>query len=208
MKKAIIFDFDNTLVRNPDSIIQIKGILAKFPLSLNNRYLSEKIKEAVTDFHLCQLLLNEEDVDKAYDEIVKLKVENIKSLYIPQQIERVLQNLASKHLLFVVSARDHISLNLSLRELGIIKYFKKVLGDIRGSINKNDPSAVLNILEEYFITTKDCIYIGDKELDYKLSLAVGCKFIGAAWYKKSTHIPEEFQCHDADTLEEFIEKLL
>ena len=86
--------------------------------------------------------------------------------------------------------------------------FKAALGQRMNKPEKPDPFIIFEIMKECGVDSKDCIYVGDSEYDYKTAHNAGidcviCRygfgFYDQPWLKKATYV--------VDTVEELTELL-
>lgn len=185
--KALFFDFDGTIA---DSSMGIIASLT-YALDINGVGASvteEKIKNAIGPplLPLIQRVLDgkaDEKMSKAiavsYREHYSAKGLFMAELY--EDVEKTLNSLSTKYLLFVVSSKPKEFLEKLMLKLGIIKYFKGVYGPGLGLTPLKKAQLVKNCLEENNVKANECIMIGDKAEDVEAAKANAIKTVGALY---------------------------
>lgn len=187
--KAIIFDVDNTLIEWKDEFIfaltnllksiypditeekikEIDGIIDK-----NEDYLTELSEEKLLNViqTKCHIILPNDFINKLIIEQGKCYYEDIK-------LKEMIESLAKKYDLYVISNWFTETQKLRLENMGIAKYFKLILGSDKNYF-KPDKRCFDVILKIY--KPEECMYVGDNlNLDIIPSLEVGMK---AVWVTK------------------------
>lgn len=73
--------------------------------------------------------------------------------------------------------------------------FTKVYGQREGVPRKPDPAAVHGILEELHVKQKECLYIGDSEVDMKTGCAAEVAAVGVTWGFRTKEVLVENGAH-------------
>ncbi len=182
--KAIIFDLDNTLIDWRDDFVNVlkkilneEGIRDKETIDNINNTLDDhknKFDKLTKDNMLnfinqnCHLNLNMNFLNKLIEEQKSL-------FYIDNDVNETIKYLSKKYDLYVMTDWFTETQEGRLKNMGILKYFKKVYG---ADINycKKCIKAFDVILKNY--QSSECLFIGDNlEVDVKNPLKVGMNVI-------------------------------
>lgn len=189
MYKACIFDLDGTLTDTLESLTfsvnetlrelhlqPITGRQCESFVGNGAKVLVEKSLQVAGDRELVHL---EEALD-IYGRIFKENCTYHVKLY--DGILEMIQTLKSKGVkLAVLTNKPH------LQALDVVFSFfgKDIFSDIRGQKEgvprKPDPTAAIMIAEEFQAECRECVYIGDSEVDMQTGRAAGMKTVGVTW---------------------------
>ena len=185
--KALLFDFDGTIA---DSSVGIIASL-KYALEINGVGASisqEKIRNAIGP-PLVPLIKRVLD-DKADEKMTKAiavsyrEHYSVKGLFMAElyeDVEKTLNSLSTKYLLYVVSSKPKEFLEKLMLKLGIIKYFNGVYGPGLGLTPLKKADLVKICLEESNLKAGECIMIGDKAEDVEAAKTNGVKTAGVLY---------------------------
>ena len=179
--KAIIFDLDNTLIDWHDEFIfALNNVLKNMNYNFDEKLIA-KIDNVIDNYDKNSTKLDKYDMLSRINKVCNLDLpkEFIDKLIISQKdcfysnpkLIEIIKYLAKKYDLYVISNWFTETQIGRLENMGILKYFKKVIG---ADINylKPDKRAFDIILECY--DSKDCISIGDSlENDVIIPLSLG-----------------------------------
>ena len=183
MLKAIIFDLDNTLI--DWDLIYLKQL----ELVLKDYNFSKETILKIDDILGMHTTIDETlNINKLVDYInaklnLNLPAEFLNQLSIAQQdcykdnpeVNDVIKYLASKYDLYVLSNWSTETQKGRLKNMGILKYFKEVIGGDQ-NYYKPDKRAYQFILEKY--KPNECLFIGDDiEKDIIPALELGMQAI-------------------------------
>ena len=174
MIKAVIFDFDGTLI-NTNQLIRIG--LNKF----SNKYLGR----VLTEFELNTL--NGQHLSDQIDYIAKENSKEVilefKSWYTDNHdtyaksfsgIESLLEILNHENIkMGIVTNNSTLPLKQGLSHLGFGKYFGHVVTSDNVKRPKPDPEGILNILKMFELKSNEILYVGDSSSDMKAAKAAG-----------------------------------
>lgn len=204
--KSLIFDFDNTIAKNIESTdLEILNIVKKWNKNKTDDFLIKVIKNATTDYQICEELIPFEEIEKSYQKILDLNLRKVKKVFYSPIFIELLLDLSSRFDLYIISGRDNRSLEFSLKEQGIYSYFTEVIGSDSGFKPKPSYEALVYLSEKYNIPTDHIVYIGDSKTDYEMAKKIKCKFIGVSWYGRSNI--EGDNRYFCKTFSSFLEKL-
>ncbi len=187
MIKKIIFDLDNTIIMWNDTYY--KSLNKTFE-HLNIDYSEEaitKIKEAVDNYEKEYNTFDKTDMKNMFEEYSKIKLPNnfidtwiyyLKECY-PKKIDKnlvdTLEYLSSKYELVVLTNWFTESQVGRLKNCGLLKYFKEVIGT-DNILNKPNKESYLKAI--YPNNIKDCVMVGDSiDKDIKGAINLGMNAI-------------------------------
>ena len=187
MIKKIIFDLDNTIIMWNDTYY--KSLNKTFE-HLNIDYSEEaitKIKEAVDNYEKEYNTFDKTDMKNMFEEYSKIKLPNnfidtwiyyLKECY-PKKIDKslvdTLEYLSSKYELVVLTNWFTESQVGRLKNCGLLKYFKEVIGT-DNILNKPNKEAYLKAI--YPDNIEECVMIGDSiDTDIKGAINLGMNAI-------------------------------
>ena len=99
------------------------------------------------------------------------------------EVEEILPRLASQVILYINSATPTESLCAIVKKMGIIHYFKDVLGNPGTKNTESKKDNLRLILELEKVTPEELLFIGYHQIDRAAAEAIGCQFLG---------VPNEF----------------
>lgn len=179
--KAIIFDVDNTLIDWQDEyVFVLRNLLLEMNpnfteeeilmidnvIDTNEKYLSELSKDSFLKY------INEKTgLNFDMNFLNKLIKGQGKCYKEDKELVETIKYLSSKYDLYVISNWFTETQKLRLENLGVAKYFKKIIcGD--ENYFKPDIRCFDIILKDYKV--EECVYVGDKlEIDIKPALSIG-----------------------------------
>lgn len=179
--KAIIFDWDNTLV---DSWPVIQKSFNQTALSLGfaEFNLSEvKIKVGYALRHSFPMIFGDlaEKAQKTYREFYNInKEDSLKLLPFAQELLIYLKELNIK--MFIVSNKIGDSVRKETKSLNINHYFQNIIGSLDTNFDKPNTAPVKLALENYKYQEadkKNILFIGDSLADYECAENIGFKSI-------------------------------
>ena len=186
MIKKIIFDLDDTLIKWKDEYNN--SILYALD-DLNIKYdnmIVDNINKAIADYEKYNDTYDINKMHKMFEEYSKLKIPYEfmdKWLYHIEkchpnknlELEKTLEYLSSKYELVVLTNWFTKTQENRLRNYGIIKYFKEVIGTDNIK-NKPNKEAFLYACKPY--KENECLMVGDNyEIDIKKAKELGLKTI-------------------------------
>jgi phosphoglycolate phosphatase len=97
------------------------------------------------------------------------------------ELDRALDSIAGGRTLAVLSNKPH-DLTVSVVEALLGRWsFPVVAGQRAGRPHKPDPAALLEVAAELSIDPRDCVMVGDSEVDIATARAAGVRSVGVSW---------------------------
>ena len=186
--KAILFDWDNTLVNNWEPIfIAYKETLKKLGLKKKSR--REIIKNAKYSLRETFPRVFKDDWKKAkkifYVVFKKIHLQKIKPI---PKVEKILKIIKEKKITCgVISNKDGNVLRKEINKLGWKKYFKILVGANEAKKDKPSKYPLLLALNKISLKpNKNIWYVGDNEIDVEFAKKNKCSsiFIENKMFKK------------------------
>lgn len=186
--KAILFDWDNTLVNNWDPIfIAYKETLKSLGLKKQSR--EETIKNAKYSLRETFPRVFKNDWKKAkkifYRVFKKIHLQKIKPV---SKVEKILKIIKEKKIVCgVISNKDDNLLRKEINKLGWKKYFKVLVGANKAKKDKPSKYPLLLALNKISLKpNKNIWYVGDNGIDVEFAKKNKCSsiFIENKMFKK------------------------
>ena len=201
--KLVIFDLDGTLL---DTIADLgtagNQVLAAHgypthPIDAYRHFVGRGIRKLI-ERALSPHTPTEEETDRLLTEFKAYYIAHKTDLTRPYKgIDALLATLQKSGVRLAVASNKFQSATEQLvRHYWGDQLFDMVLGQREGVPVKPDPRIVYDILQKTSIPAKDCLYIGDTNIDMQTAAAAGIESIGVSWGFRSV---EELQaagaCH-------------
>ena len=181
--KAIIFDFDGTIIDSNEIKLNcfidlfsdqefLKRDLILFISSLGNADRFAVIRACCERFF--QGIFSETEIQKKIDSYSR---ECLRRILIADEIPYALEFIKTAngkgYNLFISSATPEKELVEIIKSMRLIKYFKGVYGGPKSKVFH-----ITSILEQQGLFATETVYIGDSDIDRASAISVGCHFIG------------------------------
>lgn len=183
--KAILFDFDGTLVDSAPGIVKT---MEQTFIRMGIDVPSDDEMRATIGLPLRLALqklgnLSENDADMAtetYRELFPVYEVNYVKVF-PGVIETLdkLQNLGVR--MAIVTSRDRMSLELVGEKRGLLKYFETYTTGADGFKPKPAPDMVLALLDRMHLNAEETFVIGDTTFDIEMGNSAGCKTVAVTY---------------------------
>lgn len=191
--KALLFDFDGTLLNTNDLILEtfMHVLNEKFPGQYNReeclRFIGPSLKEtfdAETPGETEEMIAKYQEFNMKYhDELVK-------------SYDGVVETLEELHAMGVrmaiVTTKRRFSLLRGMKLMGIEHLFETIVSYDDVQNVKPDPEPVLMALQRLGIEKEDAIMIGDNHHDILAGQNAGVKTAGVAWSIKGVDYLRSF----------------
>lgn len=205
--KLIIFDWDNTLVSNWETIVSaLNGTFSHYglptiSLAESRTKLQHSLREAFPNYFGDQA---EQAKSLFYQ---KFEAEHLESLTILPGAETLLAYLSEQKIpMAIVSNKTGKYLRAEIQTLGWQPYFTHILGAQDCDRDKPDPLPVQTILSDHQLPqTKSVWFIGDAEVDMRC--AYNCQISGIYIGAQPSETFEDLidaKCRTLDDLKELI----
>ena len=184
MIKAIIFDFDGTIVNSHSLLTQTlkKTIFKDFNIVLTE----EQIRPyyGMNGIGILRGILKSKYRKSVFNDyyMIYQEIHDQHTPTLDLTLIEILEFLKEKKIpLFILTGRDSKTLNYSLNKFNINKYFKKKY--YGSSTFKNKSYNFTKLLKEQNLKNDEVIYIGDSVGDIKACNSVNIKIISVAYYR-------------------------
>ena len=196
MYKACIFDLDGTLTDTLESLTysvnatlkelglgQITDTQCKAFVGSGARRLIEQCLQVAGDPQAKRI----EEAMQAYGRIFKKNCTYHVAPY--DGILDMLEELKEQGVqLAVLSNKPHLQTKDVVATFFEEDTFVRVYGQQEGVPRKPDPAALHMILEELGVSQKECLYIGDSDVDMMTGCAAGVPAVGVTWGFRSKDV--------------------
>lgn len=207
-KKAAIFDLDGTIADTLESIAYSANLtlealgLTKRPVEEYNYYAGDgadvlvmrALKATVEDEERAQALFK--DAKAKYKEVFeKYCMYHVKPY---DGIMEMLDGLKAQGIkIGVLTNKPHERAVVVVNELFGENYFDLVCGQTEEIPKKPDPSGARIMLKEFGVEPKECLYVGDTNVDMKTGKNTGMFTVGVLWGFRDR---EELENNKADAI--------
>jgi phosphoglycolate phosphatase len=173
MSKAVIFDFDGTLVDTIGSIwTEYQRVIKKLSLKpITHRDFTRHVGRAWDDI----ILTFWPDLDpKEFTKHYRISAEQVKLF---PGVDNALEIMSKDHTLAIMTSRGH-TINRHLLTAGLNKrLFARIYNREMLNFNKPDPRALLQVCIELKLKPSNTIYVGDSIIDAQCALGAGVGFV-------------------------------
>lgn len=186
--KCIIFDLDGTLVNTIDDLglacdylLKQKGITPEWTVEDYKSFVGNGAKllvERAFEGRLSSCELEEQYglFKKKYNEI---KMEHAHAYEGMKEIVSVLKNAGLK--LVVCTNKPDLAAKGMVEDIFGKGVFDVIQGALDDKPKKPDPAVAKEILNDLGIKPKECIWIGDSDVDIKAAHNLGCRSVAVTW---------------------------
>jgi 2-phosphoglycolate phosphatase len=165
---AIIFDLDGTLIDSRRDIVNAVNFTLR-SLGLRERPFNEIVSyvgHGIRDMlRKCLNPDNENSLDKAVDIFEEFFLEHaLDETVLYLHVRDILEHFKEKTLL-IITNRSKKSSELALQNLGILKYFKEIIGGDDEACLKPSPCPLEKAIARFTIKKERSIIVGDMDID-------------------------------------------
>lgn len=192
--KALLFDFDGTLLNTNDLIIQtfMHVLNERFPGQYSPKdclkFLGPSLKQTFSDIAPGE----EEAMIAKYRAYNELHHDELVTQY-PEVVSTLEQLKAMGIKLAIVSTKRNKMIDRGLSVLGASHLFDIRIGTDDVKNVKPDPEPVLLALERLGVNKEDAIMIGDNSHDIEAGHKAGVRAAGVAWAFKGEEYLQQFK---------------
>jgi pyrophosphatase PpaX len=180
--KAILFDFDGTLADTlPVLYHSFRTVFLEFD---GRKYSDEEIRSMFgpPETIIIETKIKHPDKESAkklfYETYEKKHKELVKE---NEKVTSMLDQLSGKVKLGIITGKARRSLEISLRELNMEKYFDVLVPGDEVEKTKPAPEGIEKALMEIGINKKDALFTGDSDGDINAGLGAEVETVGALW---------------------------
>lgn len=213
MYKAFIFDLDGTLTDTLESLtFSVNATLEELGLEkitqeqcrafVGNgaRVLIERSLEAAGDETSSMLEKAMEIYGRIFKEHCTYKVAPYDGV---TEMLKALKRQGMK--LAVLSNKPHLQTKDVVQTFFGTELFDEVQGQEDGKARKPDPKALYEVLERLQVDQKECVYVGDSEVDMMTGKAAGVLTVGVTWGFRTKDVLQEHGAdHTVDSAEQLV----
>ncbi|MBS3054975.1 MAG: HAD family hydrolase [Candidatus Aenigmarchaeota archaeon] len=210
--ELIVFDMDGVLTDSKESVwYAFKKGLSDVGIKVNTKQLDENIlgrgiKRDITD------LIPEKDpvmkraiLDQAVNKIEEAKISEkaISMLKSYPEVREVLKTVRERGFLMALVSNSHrVFVEATLYKLKLDGFWDKIIAKDDGFETKDD--ALIFLMEEFGVTRKQTVYIGDMILDINAARKAGCKIISKPGWDDENKLRKENPDFLINSLKELI----
>ncbi len=206
--KGIIFDIDGTLTSTNDLIFASFNFITK-------KYLGKTFsnEEIVKWFGPTEdVILKEfcgDNYEKARKEYYKFYSDNHYMADIYPGMDEILDVLKSQGvLLSIYTGKGREAATITLKKLGIYKYFDLIITGDEVKEHKPSPEGIEIFLDKFKLNKNEVIMIGDSPSDIKAAHAAGIKVASVLWDSLAKHhvlkMNSDYVFHTVSELKKFL----
>jgi haloacid dehalogenase superfamily, subfamily IA, variant 1 with third motif having Dx(3-4)D or Dx(3-4)E len=178
-KKAIIWDFDGTIIDSYPVIVRsLKNTLSEKGIQYNDDNIFQFVKEKSVHQFIQQISYDYkiplEELKHRYSEISKRGQRNLNLM---PNAKEILERLTWQGVKNYIYTHKGPSVFEVVKEKGIQDYFEEIVSSGNGFKRKPDPEALLYLIDKYSLEKADTFYIGDRPLDVECACNAEIKSI-------------------------------
>jgi HAD superfamily hydrolase (TIGR01549 family) len=185
--EAILFDIDGTLSDTDDQAVMkvagwlkpLRGLISDKKRQAAARWMVMAVESPGNFFYnLADRLAMDSLLIKLLNRFSQNKKHPIKHFWMIPGVEKMLQKLALKLPLAVVSARDEISSLAFIHQFHLEPYFRVIVTSQSCRHTKPFPDPLLYAAEELQVKPENCLMVGDTTVDIRAAKLAGMQALG------------------------------
>ena len=201
-KKVIIFDLDGVLINSKDNM-QKAWLSVQKNFNLHNIKFDDYFSKIGKPFKQILLELNinknHKKIKECYDNNSK---KNVKLIKFYRNVKSTLNQIhLNGHQICIVTSKDKLRTKFFLKD--ILNFFCFIQCPQRNLKGKPYPDQIENVIKKLKVSKKNCIYVGDTDVDYLAAKKANIQFIFASWgYGEKKKY--EFMCNNIKEINKYI----
>ncbi|MGC8515553.1 MAG: HAD family hydrolase [Thermoplasmata archaeon] len=180
MIRAVLFDMDGTLLDSEG----LSSEATDFGVhAMTGRHLTEEENRSLTGRPV-KKVLEEWFPDKShsiYEAGIGYYRSRLGEISPYPGIKKLLDDLKSKYQMGIVTSTHREQAIEILSKVGLLEYFRFIIGQDDTMMNKPDPEPVLLAMNRLGVSREDCIFVGDQPYDIIAAHEAGIIAAAATW---------------------------
>ena len=185
--RAICFDVDGTLSDTDDVMVaQLTELLKPFHILFSGKDITKVARGIVMEaeapanfvYGIPDLIGLDDEIFALRDWILRLLKKNTKPFQLVPGTTGMLETLAKRYPLSVVSARGTSTTMEFLNQFNLVPYFKCIATDQTCELTKPFPDPILWAAREMGVLPEACLMVGDTSVDIRAGKAAGTQTVG------------------------------
>ncbi len=185
MYKAVIFDFDGTLIDSvPQYVKAFENALSFYGFEKEAKQHDIAKLLGYNSLTIISKILEGKDnkvIKKVHKKFVEITGSDYfyKSIGLKEGVYEILRFFKAKKIkMFIISGSSKRNLEYFLERFKLKNYFDEIIDGEQGFKGKPHPDAIFYIMNKHRLSRKEVVYVGDGILDYEMAKNAGIKFIG------------------------------
>ncbi len=186
LPKLVVFDLDDTLILNKIDFVILWRELLKNYLGREIEYFEVVQAPSSTDRMFCEHFLKDENqVEECLAKLKNYYYENLDKFWLPDGVSELLNELKNSGVkLAIFSARDKETGKFLLKHFGLIDFFDSLIFTEDVSEQKPNPEGLEKLLQNFKISSKDTLLVGNTKDDFEPANALDIEFFRVNWFRK------------------------
>lgn len=185
--KGICFDVDGTLSDTDDAYVArlnrffgaVRFLFSRGDPTRFSRWLVMASESPMNSlYHWLDKYSLDDNVARLFSKLSQRRKERVRNFLLMRGAAELLEELASRFPLTVVSARDEITTGRFLRQFGLERFFCAVVTSQTCEFTKPYPHPVIYAAERMGLPAANCVMIGDTTVDILAGQRAGAQTVG------------------------------